>query len=177
MVLLFSLFSRLCQCYHCCDCNYLHQKLSLFQVKLIEAEDKYAIGDEPYPYVQATFKWASANVKYPKYPKFTIGDESYPYVPATFKWGSSKLLILQTHPWHRLLWTHPFWSHWVFKDILTQNSPKDPLLHVQHRLPLHDDVHVNGKDWWKNISGMLLSSLLWTNIQYISTEFWGIYNL
>lgn len=28
----------------------------LLEVKLIEAEDKYAIGDEPYPYVQATFK-------------------------------------------------------------------------------------------------------------------------
>ena len=55
-------------------------KLLLFKVKLIEAEDKYAIGDEPYPYVQATFKWAST--KYPKYPKFTIGDEMYLYVQA-----------------------------------------------------------------------------------------------
>ena len=31
------------------------------QVKLIEADDKYAIGDEIYPNVQATFKWAANN--------------------------------------------------------------------------------------------------------------------
>ena len=53
-----------------------------------------------------------------------------------------------------------------FSKKSLQNSPKDPLLHVQHRLSLHDDVHVNGKDQWKNISWMLLSSLLLTNIQY-----------
>ena len=36
-----------------------------------------------------------------------------------------------------------------FSKKSLQNSPKDPLLHVQHHLPLHDDVHVNGiKGHW-----------------------------
>ena len=31
MVLLFSSFSRLCQFYHCCDCNYPHQNFHSFR--------------------------------------------------------------------------------------------------------------------------------------------------
>ena len=120
MVLLFSSLSRLCH-------DYVSVIIAVIVITLSKTYNRSGEADwgrgqirdwgRTVPLCPSNFQVSLHNVKYPK---FTIGEEPYPYVRATFMWASTNLLILQTHPWHRLLWTYPFWSHWVFKDILTE---------------------------------------------------------